>query len=379
MGDDSVLSENKQIGRPGLIGMKGSETLAAKIDHYLKDWNVKEDDGDGRSVLVQYHCPRFLTGEAKGLIQESVRGYDLYILADVFNYGVTFKMYGMDVPMSPDDHFQDLKRILAATNGKTRRLTVIMPLLYEGRQHRRFARESLDCALALQELLSMGVNNIITFDAHDARVQNAIPLSGFENVRTAYQMIRALVRSADDLSLDAKDVMIVSPDEGGMPRCIYYSAVMGLDLGMFYKRRDYTKIVNGRNPIVSHEFLGERLDGKDVILVDDLIASGESILSILKRIKELGARRIFVFATFGLFCEGLEAFDEAYEEGLVERIFTTNLVYQTKELLSREWYCSVDMSKYIAHIIRTLNFDTSLGGLLDPSVRIGKLLRAERK
>jgi ribose-phosphate pyrophosphokinase len=373
-----MLTEHPQIGRLGLIGMRGCEALSEKIDSYLRSWDI-QNGGDGRSILVEYGCPRFSTGEAKGLIRNSVRGYDLYVLADVFNYGVTYKMYGMDVPMSPDDHFQDLKRIIAATNGKTRRMTVIMPLLYEGRQHRRFARESLDCALALKELVGMGVNNIITFDAHDARVQNAIPLSGFENVRTAYQMIRAMLRVVGDLSLNSRDTMIVSPDEGGMPNCIYYSTVMGIDLGMFYKRRDYTTIVNGRNPIVSHEFLGERLDGKDIILIDDIIASGESVLSILRRIKELGARRIFVFATFGQFCAGLESFDRAYGEGLVEKVFTTNLTYQPQTLLEREWYCSVDMSKYIAYIVSTLNFDRSLSHLLDPSARIEKLLKDARR
>ncbi|MDR0294429.1 MAG: ribose-phosphate pyrophosphokinase [Oscillospiraceae bacterium] len=358
--------------------MRGCEPLAAQIDEYLRSWNIR-DGGDGRSILLPYVCPRFSTGEAKGMIRESVRGYDLYILADVFNYGVTYKMYEMEVPMSPDDHFQDLKRIIAATNGKARRLTVIMPLLYEGRQHRRFARESLDCALALQELTAMGVHNIITFDAHDARVQNAIPLHGFENVRTTYQMIRALLNTAEDLEIDRNRIMIVSPDEGGMASCIYYATVMGLDLGMFYKRRDYTKVIDGRNPIVSHEFLGERLDGKDVIVVDDIIASGESVLSILKRIKDLGAHRIFVFATFGQFCSGLDAFDRAYEDGLVERVYTTNLIYQPQALLSRKWYCSVDMSKYIAYIVSTLNFDQSLSHLLDPSARIEKVLSSKRK
>jgi ribose-phosphate pyrophosphokinase len=373
-----MYDENIKNGRLGLIGMRGCETMAQRIDSYLSRWDVRAG-GDGHSVLVEYDCPRFSTGEAKGLIRESVRGYDLYILADVFNYGVTYKMYGREVPMSPDDHFQDLKRIIAATNGKARRIIVIMPLLYEGRQHRRFARESLDCAMALQEMDNMGVNTIITFDAHDARVQNAIPLSGFENFRTAYQMIRTLLRTVDDLTIDSENTMIVSPDEGGMLSCIYYSTVMGIDLGMFYKRRDYTRIVNGRNPIISHEFLGERLDGKDIILVDDIIASGDSVLSILERIKELGARRIFVFATFGQFCEGLERFDRAYEQGLVEKVFTTNLIYQPQELLDREWYCSVDMAKYIAYIVSTLNFDRSLGKLIDPSERIEKILLENRK
>ncbi|MCL2004386.1 MAG: ribose-phosphate pyrophosphokinase [Oscillospiraceae bacterium] len=373
-----MYSETTQIGRLGLIGMRGSEQMAAKIDDYLCTWDI-ENGGDGRSVLVQYDCPRFASGEAKGLIRQSVRGYDLYILADVFNYGVTYRMYGRDVPMGPDNHYQDLKRIIAATNGKTRRINVIMPLLYEGRQDRRFARESLDCALALKELTAMGVDNIITFDAHDVRVQNAIPLSGFENIQPSYQMIRALVNSNKDLIIDNDHMMVVSPDEGGMTRCIYYATVMGLELGMCYKRRDYAKLVNGRSPIVSHEFLGGQLDGRDIILVDDIIASGESMLTVVEDLKRRGAARVFVFATFGQFCTGLEAYDRAYAEGLLERVYTTNLIYQPPELLGRPWYYSVDMSKYIAYIINTVNVDQSISHLLDPSVKIEKLLRAAKK
>jgi ribose-phosphate pyrophosphokinase len=373
-----MISENTRIGRLGLVGMRGCETLAAKIDGYLKGWDI-QDGGDGNSVLVQYDCPRFATGEAKGMIRESVRGYDLYILVDVLNHGVTFKMYGNDVPMSPDDHYQDLKRVIAATNGKTRRVTVIMPLLYEGRQDCRYSRESLDCALALRELVSMGVENIITFDAHNARVQNAIPLSGFENVQPTYQMIRSLVRTNDSLIIDKDHMMIVSPDEGGVARCIYYATVMGLELGMCYKRRDYTRVVNGRNPIISHEFLGGQLDGRDIVLIDDIIASGESMLTVMEDLKRRGAARIFIFATFGQFCAGLDDFDLAYKEGLFERVYTTNLIYQPDKLLSREWYCSVDMSKYIAHIVRTLNFDQSLSHLLDPSARIEKVLNSAKR
>jgi ribose-phosphate pyrophosphokinase len=369
--------ENTQIGRLGLIGMRGSEKMTARIDEYLCDWDIKEG-GDGRSVLVEYGCPRFATGEAKGLIRQSVRGYDLYILADVFNYGVTYNMYGMNVPMSPDDHFQDLKRIIAATNGKTRRLNVIMPLLYEGRQDRRYNRESLDCALALRELTAMGVENIITFDAHDARVQNAIPLSGFENIQPSYQMIRALVMSNNGIVIDKDNMMVVSPDEGGMTRCIYYATVLGLELGMCYKRRDYAQIINGRSPIVSHEFLGGQLDGRDVILIDDILASGESILTVVEDLKQRGARHVFVFATFGQFCAGLENYDRAYEKGLIEKVYTTNLIYQPPELLERKWHHSVDMSKFIAYIISTLNCDRSLSSLLDPSAKIDKILHTAR-
>ena len=272
--------------------------------------------------------------------------------------------------MSPDDHFQDLKRVIAAFGGKARRITVIMPMLYEGRQHRRTSRESMDCALALQELVSMGVKNIITFDAHDPRVNNAIPLDGFDNVQAAYQMIKALLRSVPDVKLDRDHTMIVSPDEGGMGRCIYYSSVLGLDLGMFYKRRNYSIIVNGKNPIEAHEFLGNDIVGKDLILVDDMISSGESMLDIAAKLKEKGAGRIFVFSTFGLFVEGLDKFDDYYEKGIIDKVFTTNLIYQTPELLSREWYCSVNMSKYIALIVETLNNDNSISKLLNPVDKI---------
>lgn len=373
-----MIGEQTQLGELGVICMRGCETLGQQIDAYLKQWDI-ERGGDGHSVLVKYACPRFATGEAKGMIMQSVRGYDLYILCDMFNYGVSYKMYGQDVPMSPDEHYADLKRIIAATNGKARRLTVIMPMLYEGRQHRRFARESLDCALSLQELENMGVSNIITFDAHDPRVQNAIPLIGFENVQPTYQMIRALVQNVPDLKIDKDHLMVVSPDEGGMPRSIYYASVMGLDLGMFYKRRDYTRVENGRNPIVSHEFLGEQIDGKDIVVVDDMIASGESILSIAKQLKKRGARRIYVFACFGLFCEAFSGYDEAHRNGLIEKVFTTNLVYQPPGLIDKPWYMSVDMSKYISYIVSTLNYDQSLSELLDPSARISRILKTVQK
>jgi len=308
------------------------------------------------------------------VLNHTARGLDAYIICDCFNYNVNYKMYGMTVPMSPDDHFQDLKRVIAAFGGKARRITVIMPMLYEGRQHRRSSRESMDCAMALQELVNMGVKNIITFDAHDPRVNNAIPLDGFDNVQATYQMIKALLRTVDDVKLDREHTMIVSPDEGGMGRCIYYSSVLGLELGMFYKRRNYSVIVNGRNPIEAHEFLGNDIKGKDLILVDDMISSGESMLDIAAKLKEKGARRIFVFSTFGLFVEGLEKFDEYYEKGYINKVFTTNLIYQTPELLSREWYCSVNMSKYIALIVDTLNNDNSISSLLDPADRIKKVV-----
>jgi len=385
MSDDGHMP----FGEMGLIGMHGCEDLADRIDFYLTRWRSEvhpegqlsmEDApriGPGK-YQVKAVCPRFNTGEGKALIQQSVRGYDLYILTDVFNHSVTFPMYGEEVRMSPDDHFQDLKRVIAATGGKARRITVIMPMLYEGRQHRRFSRESLDCALALRELTDMGVENIITFDAHDSRVQNAIPLSGFENIRPTYQMLKALFKAYPDFVVDKKNMMIVSPDEGAMNRCIYYSSVLGVNLGMFYKRRDYTRVVDGRNPIVRHEFLGDKIAGKDVIVVDDMISSGDSILGIAKILKERGVRRVIMFATFGLFSSGLKRFDEAHEQGLIDRIFTTNLVYRTPELKDKPWYYEVDMAKYISYIIETLNYDRSISELLEPAGRIRALLGRKR-
>ena len=314
--------------------------------------------------------PRFGSGEAKGVIKESVRGSDLYLLVDVANYSLTYSLCGHENHMSPDDHYQDLKRIIAAVGGKARRITVIMPYLYESRQHKRTARESLDCALALQEMVNMGVDNIITFDAHDPRVQNAIPLSGFETVQPAYQFIKGLLSHVKDLQIDNDHMMVISPDEGGMSRAIYVANVLGLDMGMFYKRRDYTRIVSGRNPIVAHEFLGSSIEGKDMIIIDDMISSGESVLEVASALKERKANKIFVFATFGLFTAGLDGFDKAYQDGLIHLVLTTNLIYQTPELLSREWYIDCDMSKYIAYIIDTLNHDTSISDLLNPVERI---------
>lgn len=359
-------------GDLALISMRGCEDIASKVDYYLKQWRGA-DESD--SFIVKPQCPRFGTGEAKAVLKHTARGVDAYILCDCFNYSVEYKMYGRSVPMSPDDHFQDLKRVIAALGGKARRITVIMPMLYEGRQHRRTARESMDCAMALQELVAIGVKNIITFDAHDPRVNNAIPLDGFDNVQAAYQMIKALLKTVPDIKLDRDHTMIVSPDEGGMSRCIYYSSVLGLELGMFYKRRNYSVIVNGRNPIEAHEFLGNDITGKDLIIVDDMISSGESMLDIAVKLKERGAKRIFVFSTFGLFVEGLDKFDEYYKNGYIDKVFTTNLIYQTPELLSREWYCSVNMAKYIALLVETLNYDNSISKLLDPVDRIKKIVK----
>ena len=316
------------------------------------------------------HVPRFGSGEAKGVIDESVRGMDLYILVDVCNYSLTYSMSGNTNHMSPDDHYQNLKRIIAAVGGKAKRINVIMPFLYESRQHKRSSRESLDCALALQELTHMGVDNIITFDAHDPRVQNAIPLSGFETVRPTYQFVKGLLDRYDDLIIDSDHMMAISPDEGATERAVYLANVLNLDMGMFYKRRDYTRVVNGRNPIVAHEFLGSSVEGKDVIILDDMISSGDSILDVAKQLKSRNAKRIFAAATFGLFTNGLDKFDEAYESGLIDGVLTTNLIYQTPELLSRPYYINCDMSKYVALMIDTLNHDGSISDILDPSERI---------
>ena len=380
--------ETIPVGSLGMIPMQGCKELGEKIDKYLVKWRTERESEHKESLafsgyqrdsyILNAKVPRFGTGEAKGVIQESVRGTDLYLLVDVTNYSQTYTVSGHLNHMSPDDHYQDLKRIIAAVGGKARRITVIMPYLYESRQHKRTARESLDCAIALQELIKMGVDNIITFDAHDARVQNAIPLSGFETVQPAYQFIKGLCRSVGDLEIDSTHMMAISPDEGGMSRAIYIANVLGLDMGMFYKRRDYTRIINGRNPIVAHEFLGADVAGKDMIIIDDMISSGESVLEVAAALKERKAGRIFVCATFGLFTNGLEDFDKAYKNGIIDKVLTTNLIYQTPELLQREYYINCDMSKYIAYLIDTLNHDTSISDLLDPSERIQNLLTKYR-
>ncbi|MBQ7360229.1 MAG: ribose-phosphate pyrophosphokinase [Lachnospiraceae bacterium] len=376
--------ETIPVGSLGMIALEGCRNLGEKIDKYLVKWRTERESEHKDSLafagyqrdtyLLGAKVPRFGSGEAKGMILESVRGTDLYLLVDVANYSLTYSLCGHENHMSPDDHYQDLKRIIAAVGGKARRITVIMPFLYESRQHKRTSRESLDCALALQELVNMGVDNIITFDAHDPRVQNAIPLHGFETVQPAYQFIKGLLRNVKDLQIDSDHMMVISPDEGGMRRAIYIANVLGLDMGMFYKRRDYTRIVNGRNPIVAHEFLGTSVEGKDMIIIDDMISSGESVLEVAVALKERGARNIFVFATFGLFTNGLDKFDKAYESGSISKVLTTNLIYQTPELLQRDWYVNCDMSKYIAYIIDTLNHDSSISDLLNPNERIQNIV-----
>jgi len=364
------------FGELGVIGMRGCESFVKTVDKYLCDWRYHSE---GKTFQVKAECPRFGSGEGKALIYETMRGKDLYIISDVFNYGVTYKMRGMTVPMSPDDHYADLKRVISAVGGKACRITVIMPMLYEGRQHNRTARESLDCAWSLQELVSMGVNNIITFDAHDPRVQNAIPLHGFDNVRPTYQMLKALVRAVPDISFDPNDILFIAPDEGAMSRTMYYASVLGIELGMFYKRRNYSVIIDGKNPIEAHEYLGKDVAGRDVIVVDDMIASGESMLDVASQLKERGARRIFMFATFGLFTSGLDKFDQAFEEGLISKVFCTNLIYRTPELLSREWFADVNMCKYVAYIIDTLNRDETISNLLNPVNRIHSLLEKQNE
>lgn len=381
--------DNIPVGALGIIALDGCKEMGDKVNNYLVKW--RKEDGHAHKDDIVFHgyerdiflidakVPRFGSGEAKGIINDSVRGMDIYLMVDVCNYSLTYSLTGHENHMSPDDHYQNLKRVIAAIGGKARRLNVIMPFLYESRQHKRSSRESLDCALALQELVRMGVDNIITFDAHDPRVQNAIPLNGFETVRPTYQFIKGLLRNFKDLQIDCDHMMAISPDEGATERAIYLANMLNLDMGMFYKRRDYTKIVNGRNPIVAHEFLGSSVEGKDVIILDDMISSGDSILDVARQLKQRKARRIFAAATFGLFTNGLEKFDKAYEDGLIDAILTTNLIYQTPELLERPYYISCEMSKYIALMIDTLNHDGSISSILNPNERIQNVLEKYKR
>ena len=372
-------------GTLGIIPLKSCSAMGEKVDEYLVNWREQREhenqsniafSGNKRdSYVVSASTPRFGSGEGKGVLNDSVRGYDLYIMVDVCNYSIEYSLCGNTNHMSPDDHYADLKRVIAAAGGKARRINVIMPFLYESRQHKRSGRESLDCSLMLQELTAMGVENIITFDAHDPRVHNSIPLKGFESVSCTYQFIKYLLLGVDDLHIDSEHMMVISPDEGGMGRAVYFANVLGLDMGMFYKRRDYTKIVNGRNPIVAHEFLGTNVEGKDVIIIDDMISSGESMIDVASELKKRGASRVFCATTFGLFTNGFDKFDEAYEKGIIDKILTTNLVYQPAELLSKPWYINVDMSKYMALLIDTLNHDSSISDLLNPVDRIQKRVK----
>ena len=376
--------DNIPAGTLGIIAIDGCQAMGKEVDHFITTWRHEDghkfmDDvvfsGYQRdSYLVNAHVPRFGSGEAKGVIDESVRGMDLYILVDVCNYSLTYSLSGNTNHMSPDDHFQDLKRIIAAANGKARRVNVVMPFLYESRQHKRTKRESLDSALALQELIDMGVSNIFTFDAHDPRVQNSIPLHGFDSFNPPYQFMKALLKAEPDLKVDKEHLMIISPDEGAMQRAVYFSNVLGVNMGMFYKRRDYSTVVNGKNPIVAHEFLGEHLDGKDAIIIDDMISSGESMLDVAKQIKDRGANRVFVCTTFGLFTDGFEKFDEYYEKGYIDRVITTNLTYLPAEAKEKPYFLIADMSKFIALIIDSMNHDISIGKVMDPTEKIHRLL-----
>ena len=381
--------ETIPVGPLGLVPLASCEALSKKVDWYLSTWRNQNADEQTNNIvfagyekdsyIVKSKINRFGSGEAKGSFDESIRGMDLYLMVDVCNYSMTYSLHGMTNHMSPDDHYQDLKRIIAAAAGKARRINVIMPFLYESRQHKRTKRESMDCALALQELVSMGVDNILTFDAHDPRVQNAIPLKGFETIQPIYQFTKALLKNYPDLEVDANNMMIISPDEGAMGRAIYFANMLGLDVGMFYKRRDYTKVVNGRNPILAHEFLGSNVEGKDLIIIDDMISSGESVQDVAKELKKRKARRVFICATFGLFTNGLATFDEYYEKGIIDGILTTNVIYQSPELLQRPYYISVDMSKYIALIIDNLNHDVSISEFMTPTERINNILKKYRE
>ena len=386
--NENIESSQKFPMRPvaplGVIAMNGCEEMGRKVNEFLKNWQVDASSdqklhsfygSDKNGFLLEAHCPRFGTGEGKGMIKDTVRGYDLFIICDVGAYQCTYKLYGREVPMTPDEHYADLKRIIAAVSGKAYRINVIMPMLYEGRQHRRTSRESMDCAVMLQELVAMGVSNIITFDAHDPRVQNAIPLSGFESIMPTYQMLKAMCHTYDDLRIDKHHMMVISPDEGALNRNIYYSSAMGVDMGMFYKRRDYSRIVDGRNPIVAHEYLGTPVEGKDVFVADDIISSGESVLDIAENVKARKARRFFAYGTYAIFTNGLAKFDKAYEEGLIDGIFGSNLTYLNPELKNRPWFHEVDVSKYIAYFISALNHDASISSLLDPHAKIDALLQ----
>ncbi len=358
----------------GIIAMSSITELGAKINDYLVDWSKAagyEDD----SFLIEAECPRFSSGDGKGLIKSTVRGKDLFIIVDVGNYNIKYNYFGMENAMSPDDHFQDLKRIIQAASGKANRINVIMPILYGGRQHRRSYRESLDCACALQELEAMGVANIVTFDAHDPRVQNAVPLMGFDNVMPTYQVLKCLLRDVKDIDLSKDKFMVVSPDEGALNRNMYYASVLGVDMGMFYKRRDYSTIVNGRNPIVAHEYLGNPVEGKDIFVADDIISSGESMLDLAYNLKKKNANRIFTYATYTIFTNGLEKFDKAYEDGIISGVLGTNLTYRSPELLSRPWFHEVDVAKYIAYFIEAINHDVSISKILDPHAKIEALLK----
>ena len=384
----SEFIERIPVGPLALMPLDSIQPLGQKVDEYLSTWRTQRESDHKETIafngyqkdsyIVQAKVSRFGSGEAKANILETVRGVDLYLMVDVMNYAQTYSLFGQVNHMSPDDHYSDLKRVIAATTGKAKRINVIMPFMYESRQHKRTGRESLDCAMMLQELHAMGVENFITFDAHDPRVMNAIPQDSFDNISCFYQFIKSILAHVEDLDIDKNHMMIISPDEGGMSRAIYYANVLGIDMGMFYKRRDYSKVVNGRNPIVAHEFLGADVEGKDVFIIDDMISSGESLIDTAKELKERKARRVFACCTFGLFTSGFNKFDQAYANGTLNGVFTTNLIYQQPELLTKPWYISVDMAKYIALIIDNLNHDMSISSILNSSQKINDKVAAYR-
>ncbi|MGN0354090.1 MAG: ribose-phosphate pyrophosphokinase [Muricoprocola sp.] len=379
-----IMRNSIPIAPLKIAALEGCRSFAEKVNAHLVEFRHSNPTQDVKNVhasgycedtyLINCACPRFGTGEGKGILNESVRGDDLYIFADITNHSLTYKVCGYENHMSPDNHFQDLKRIISATNGKAKRINVIMPFLYEGRQHRRTGRESLDCALALQELADMGVSNIITFDAHDPRVQNAVPLIGFDSFMPTYQFLQSILASTPDFKIDRDHLMIISPDEGAMDRAVYFSTVLGVDMGMFYKRRDYSVIVNGKNPIVAHEFLGDSVEGKDVLVVDDMISSGGSMLDVAKQLKERKAKRVFVCTTFGLFTDGFDKFDEYYEKGYIYKVVTTNLTYLDPQIYTKPYFVEADMTKYLASIIDCLNHDISTESVLTPTLKIQNLL-----
>jgi ribose-phosphate pyrophosphokinase len=371
---DAIFDREDRVAPLGLIVMNGAEELGEKIDQYLVQWS-SQGGGTEKTFRVEAECPRFATGDGKGIIKSTVRGTDLFILVDVGNYNCQYNLFGYENRMSPDDHYQDLKRLIQAAGGKAHRINVIMPILYGGRQHRRNYRESLDCAVMLQEMRAMGVSNLVTFDAHDPRVQNAVPLMGLDNMMPTYQVMKCLFHHYPDLVFHKDHFMIVSPDEGAINRNMYYASMLSVNLGMFYKRRDYSRIVNGRNPIVAHEYLGDSVEGKDIFIADDIISSGESMLDIAYELKKRKAKRIFVSATFALFTGGLSEFDKAYQEEVIAGVFGTNLTYLKPELRSRKWFHEVDMAKYIAYYVASLNHDMSVGLIIDPHKKIDKLLQ----
>lgn len=372
-----AFSSKNRVAPLGIISLNGAQELGGKIEEHLLRW-ARREGIEVESFAIGNSCPRFSSGDGKGLINSTVRGYDLYFIVDVGNYSCTYNYFGKENRMSPDDHYQDLKRLIQAASGKAHRLTVIMPLMYGGRQHRRNYRESLDCAFALQELQDMGVTNVVSFDAHDPRVQNAVPLMGFDNMMPSYQVLKKLFRSFPDISTEREDFMIVSPDEGALSRNMYYASVLGVEMGMFYKRRDYSRIVNGRNPIIAHEYLGSDVQGKDVFIADDIISSGESMLDIAYNLKKRKAKRIFTYATYAIFTNGLDTFDQAYKDGVIDGVFGSNLTYRTEELKNRPWFYEVDVSKYIAYFVSALNHDISISKMIDPHEKI-KILLERRK